>query len=500
MVHAHRGPKQNVLLAPMKRGKSRGSAEQSGQKFKSLSENLPGAVYEFAFNKDGTYGFKYLSTSIVKMFGIPVKQFMKSFDHIHPEDRARLNMANKHSQLTNEPFYFEGRLITPDGKVKWHSAASSFSYVTASGARVFTGIILDINERKLAEEEIMKSESRLRLALEKVGDNVWEHNYQLRETFLSNTVFKLIGQQPKALKTNVELWSNSIHPDDRHLLEDADKKYRLGQIESHSLEYRVYHANGTIKWVLDRGVVVEKDEHGIPTRVIGTHKDITTRKEMQQEHETAEQHKKKEILQAVLEAHERERQEIANELHENISQSLSSCKLLLDTTMKKKTADDAIIAKILFNIDKAIDELRNISYSLSTSALQLIGLPQALTDLITRVTAKNKVAVYLDANKFRAIKKYNPKVYLTIYRIAQEQLMNIVKHSDATQAHIVLRIVKDKIFIEVSDNGHGFDVSKVKRGLGLTNIFNRAEHYNGKVEIESGPGKGCRLTANMPYK
>jgi two-component system sensor histidine kinase UhpB len=212
------------------------------------------------------------------------------------------------------------------------------------------------------------------------------------------------------------------------------------------------------------------------------------------------QQRKKEILQAVLEAHERERQEIANELHENISQSLSSCKLLLGATMKEGTANTEIIERVLISIDKAINELRNISYSLSSSALQLIGLPQALTDLITRMTSQKKINIYLDANKFRSVKGYDPKVYLTLYRVVQEQLLNIVKHSDATLVNIILKISRGTVFIEVNDNGHGFDMTKIDLGLGLTNIFNRVEHYNGKMEIDSKPGKGCSLKAQMPFK
>lgn len=498
MLHVRRNPKEDLLLK--KRDKARAVQNKGKRSAPPPSKHPTGALYEYVFNKDGTSGFKYLSPSIVKMFGIPVKKFMASFDHIHPDDRKRLLQANKHSQLTNEPFYFEGRLITAGGKVRWHSAASSFSYVTESGGRVFTGLIVDITDRKRGEQEAMKSESRLRLALEKVGDNVWEHDYISNETFLSNTVYNLIGHTPKDLRSNVQLWLDSIHPDDRHMIEEIDRKYKLGQIENHLLEYRVYHANGTVKWILDRGVVVEKDENGIPVKVIGTHNDITSRKEIQQEQEAAEQQRKKEILHAVLEAHERERQEIANELHENITQSLSSCKLMLGTTLKQAGSHGEIVEKVLTNIDTIINELRNISYSLSASALQLIGLPQALTDLISRVSTKSKIEIYLDANKFRLVKKYDPRVYLTIYRIVQEQLMNVIKHSHAKEVHVILRTIKDKIAVEVNDNGRGFDASTIKHGLGLTNIFNRVEHYNGEIKITSEPGKGCRLKAEMPYK
>ena len=125
-----------------------GPASYDEERFRVLCDNVPGAIYAYCFYPDDTSGFIYLSPAIEKMFGIPVQQFVDSFDHIVSEDLDRLLSANQHSQQTNEPFYFEGRLRTPDGHIKWHSASSLFSYQTQDGCRVFTGIILDISDRK----------------------------------------------------------------------------------------------------------------------------------------------------------------------------------------------------------------------------------------------------------------------------------------------------------------------------------------------------------------
>src|SRR5437868_9396304 len=122
MLHAHRSPKENIFFSPGKRNKSQKTPVKESKA--KPPAKVAGAVYEYVFNKDGTFGFRFLSPDIEKMFGIPVAKFMKSFDHIHPDDKERLILANKHSQQTNEPFYFEGGLITPTGDVKWHSAAS----------------------------------------------------------------------------------------------------------------------------------------------------------------------------------------------------------------------------------------------------------------------------------------------------------------------------------------------------------------------------------------
>jgi PAS domain S-box-containing protein len=466
------------------------------QQYRSLSENVPGAVYEYVFKKSGTYGFKYLSPTIQKMFGISKETFVQSFNHVHPEDRERLADAINHSAKTNETFYFEGRLIAPDGTIKWHSASSSFSYLTKEGDRIFTGIILDITDRKKVEEDILRNESRFRLMLSKLGDNTWEHNFQKNETIFSETIYNLLGRTASDLTSNIDLWWQSIPPEDRWMVEENDKKYKAGQLESHSLEYRVFHADGSMKWVLDRGVVIEKTETGFPIRIIGSHKDITKEKELQKHLLYQEQQKKKEILQAVLEAQERERQEIAYELNENINQILSMCKLMLNAEVSDKNGKS--LEKVVGHIDQVIDEVRNISYNLSTSSLQLIGLPEAVAGLISKINIAGKLIIKLDTRKYKFKEGVDPKISLTVFRIIQEQMTNIVKHANATVVEIHLGSTQNKISVTVKDNGKGFDKATVKMGLGLANITSRVENYNGTIYLETQPGMGCNLKATIP--
>ena len=87
---------------------------------------------------------------------------------------------------------------------------------------------------------------------------------------------------------------------------------------------------------------------------------------------------------------------------------------------------------------------------------------------------------------------------LTVFRIVQEQLNNIVKHARATRVLIRLSGEQDHIVLTVADNGVGFDVGRHRKGVGITNMISRAELFNGKVEIESSPGEGCTLTVNLP--
>lgn len=129
------------------------------------------------------------------------------------------------------------------------------------------------------EEDITKekeSERRFKLALENIGDNVWEHDFRTGVTYFSKSENQFLGYSTYELSNNQQLWWNSVYKDDLPLLVENDRNYKEGKINSHSLEYRMIHKDGNIKWVLDRGVVIEKEADGKPIRITGTHTDITS--------------------------------------------------------------------------------------------------------------------------------------------------------------------------------------------------------------------------------
>jgi signal transduction histidine kinase len=87
---------------------------------------------------------------------------------------------------------------------------------------------------------------------------------------------------------------------------------------------------------------------------------------------------------------------------------------------------------------------------------------------------------------------------ITLYRIVQEQLKNIIQYSKATEITIELRSANNNLVLSVTDNGTGFDSNKVNQGIGLSNIYERVKLYDGIVDLDTAPGKGCRITINIP--
>jgi two-component system, sensor histidine kinase len=147
----------------------------------------------------------------------------------------------------------------------------------------------DITEKIASEEKLQNSEARFRLTLKKLGDNVWEHDFLTGESYFSNTDYGLLGYNGEETLDYAALWWNSIYPEDLHKLRESDENYKNGRTDHHSLEYRILHKDGLIKWVLDKGVVTDKTPEGLPLKIIGTHTDITAIKEIQNALKESEQ-------------------------------------------------------------------------------------------------------------------------------------------------------------------------------------------------------------------
>ncbi len=132
------------------------------------------------------------------------------------------------------------------------------------------------------EEDVTKekeSENLFKNALESIGDNVWEHDFQNGKTFFTKSDNQFLGYTPEEITSNSELWWSRVHHDDLHILIENDKRYKEKKAESHSLEYRLIHKDGSVRWVLDRGVIIQRDAVGNPLKIIGTHTDITNSKQ-----------------------------------------------------------------------------------------------------------------------------------------------------------------------------------------------------------------------------
>jgi len=225
--------------------------------------------------------------------------------------------------------------------------------------------------------------------------------------------------------------------------------------------------------------------------------DVTERIILENELNEQQMLRQRQITEAVILAQEKERTEIGKELHDNVNQILGASNLYVNTAMTDEDMRQELLERSTVLISRAINEIRKISKSLITPGLREIGLLESIEDITDDMKVARGINIQLDIHNIIE-SEVDEQRKLTLFRIIQEQLNNIMKHAKATEVMIRLSIEGEDIVLTVVDNGVGFDISRHRKGVGITNIISRTELFKGKVEIQSKPGDGCVLTVRVP--
>jgi signal transduction histidine kinase len=201
--------------------------------------------------------------------------------------------------------------------------------------------------------------------------------------------------------------------------------------------------------------------------------------------------KQSEITAAVLTAQENERAAIGKELYDNLNQILGATKMYIELAKKDEENRDMLLEKSSVCIVNVIEVISKISKTLASPGMQ-VGLFNSIKVLIADLIMVHPIEIQFRESNIKE-KCLNEKLKLTIFRIVQEQMNNILKHSNATTAIIRLSRHENELILNISDNGSGADILKEIEGVGIQNIKSRAELHNGAVTIVSNPGKGYKL-------
>ncbi len=254
------------------------------------------------------------------------------------------------------------------------------------------------------------------------------------------------------------------------------------------IDLRSTRADQSLFWIRWEFVAIINQDAVIEIQALGT--DASERKRGELERQRL-------ITEATIMAQEKERAEIGRELHDNINQILTTTKMYLDMALTEKDISEELTLKSHENISTVIEEIRTLSKSLVPPSLGDIGLKEAVSEMIDNLKYSQKLDVRLKTNGLAKIEIPN-EIKLTVFRIIQEQVNNIIKHSKATDAEIKLTALKNELAVTIADNGIGFEPKKRMKGIGLMNITSRVEVHNGNVNIISSPGNGCTIKISIP--
>ncbi len=223
------------------------------------------------------------SAETYRIFGIPEGTPMISesfFEMVHPEDREWVQRAWG-AALRGEPYDIEHRIVV-NGAVKWVREVSELEFDQNGSLLGGFGIVQDITGRKRDEETLRKSEERLRLAMEAANDGLWDWDLRTGAVYWSPRAYTVLGYAPDEFPVDYTVWQGLIHPEDQARASASVQEQMRVEGGSFRVEFRMRNRENGWQWIIGRGKPVEWDAEGTVTRMIGTHVDITERKQAEE--------------------------------------------------------------------------------------------------------------------------------------------------------------------------------------------------------------------------
>ncbi|MFH1703321.1 MAG: PAS domain S-box protein [Nitrospirota bacterium] len=352
-----------------------------------------------------------------------------------------------------------------------------------------------------AEEELLKSESRLSEAQRVAHLGNWDWNIQTNQLYWSDEIYHIFGLSPQQFGATYDAFLDSVHPEDRELVEKAVNE-ALYEKKPYSIDHRIVMPDGSVRIVQEQAEVMF-NESGKPVRMIGIGYDITDRKRAEEKlKESYEQLRNlSEHLQSIR---EEERTNIAREIHDELGQALTALKIDISMIGNKLYPDHKpLVAKtesMIERIDETIQAVKKICTELRPTVLDHFGLSAAIEwqaeDFQKRTGINCEVSFHPEDIVL------DQDISIVIFRIFQEALTNIMRHADATEVKASLKAKDGMITLEVKDNGKGITEEQIfnSTSFGLLGIRERVNFLGGNVTISGISNKGTAIKVNIPFK
>jgi PAS domain S-box-containing protein len=459
--------------------------------FSSFMENAP--LLAWVNDEEGT--LHYMNTQFKKTFGLDDSAIGRNIYNYYPEAMRPKCMSSDRQVLDSGSSItaFEEGEDASGTKIQYE--VFKFPVKGPDGKRLIGGQALDITAKMQNKVELLKSHERFEYAGKATRDIIWDWDLSSNKIQRMGGYKKIFGYEID--DDLIEFDSGNIHPDDTDEVVQSWQQAMAGDDKRWQKEFRYRCADGSYKIVIDQAYII-RDEAGKAIRLIGTMQDVTEERRLQQQVLDAEKKKKQDMVTAAIEAQEKERKEISIELHDNVNQLLAAATLYLKTARSQPENSAAMLDESLLHVQKAIDEIRQLTHSLNPGNLIVNGLCAALTDFTGKLQIPGNFIVNLQIAENFEQEKLSQQEQLGLYRVVQESISNTLKYANATGVTIRLEEVNDTIRLLYTDDGNGFDMATVKKGLGLINIRNRIENFNGKTIMHSSPGNGYTLLVEIP--
>lgn len=340
--------------------------------------------------------------------------------------------------------------------------------------------------------ETRESEERFSLLADAAPALIWMSGTDKLCSYVNKSWLELTGRSMDAELGNG--WTEAVHPEDLRSREETYEK-AFDRREEFRQEYRLRRHDGEYRWIFDVGVPRFDEDHSF-AGYVGIGVDVTERKRAEAALLS--------LSGKLIEAQERERTRIARELHDDFSQRLAILGIGLEqlkrTLPRSDLVDRTKVQEMLDRTRELSSDIHTLSHQLHSSRLEHVGLVSALSGLCKEIGQKYKIPIQFTTRDFRL--EIPKDVALCLFRVAQEALANVVKHSRAKTARVELRANASSVSLRIRDDGTGFDTKRTRSGpgIGLIGMRERICLVGGMLLVRSGLMQGTDIVGAVPLR
>jgi PAS domain S-box-containing protein len=486
---------------------------ESEERFRAIVETTPECVK--LMSADGT--LLHMNRPGLEMVGARSADEVVGrsvYDLIAPEDRDRFKAFNE-SICKGEQGLLQFDIVGLEGKRR-HMETHAAPLRNPDGTLVHLAVTADISERRQAEELLRTSEERFRALVNASSDVVYRMSSdwsEMRELdgrdFIANT-----GNPRK------DWLDEYIHPDDQTLVLRTIRE-AVRTRNPFQLEHRVRRADGTMGWTYSRAVPL-LNGNGEILEWFGAASDVTARKEAEENfrklaqtldaevrtrtRELEEQSNRvRQLSWRLLRSQDQERRHIARELHDSVGQTLTVLDINLELFMQEAGCKSSEVASKIEGIQKTVQqlhrEIRTTSYLLHPPLLDESGLYSAISLYLQGLGERSRLEVRFEISE--QFGRLPSELELVIFRLVQESLTNIHRHSESKTASIRIGRESNQISLDIRDQGKGMSSERMaeirsgRSGVGISGMRERLRQFDGTMNIESD-SSGTRVFATIP--
>jgi PAS domain S-box-containing protein len=408
---------------------------------------------------------------------------------VHPEDRERVTAAIASLSPERPDLQISFRMVRSDGTTTWVERSSRAQFDRQGRLVRVVGMVTDVTERKRAEEERRESESRFRLMADTAPVLIWMSGPDKLCTYFNKPWLDFTGRSIDSELGNG--WAEGVHREDlQRCLAVYTQAFE--RREEFRMEYRLRRHDEEYRWVLDIGVPRFGQDQSF-VGYIGVGIDVTERKLAEEALAS--------LSGRLIQAHEEERRRIARDIHDDYQQRVALLAIDLKTLAEDVENSPGEVRQHLRelwgNVSELGADLHALSHSLHSSTLENLGLVAGIRAFCREFADQQSIQIdFAHQNVPRAIPR---DVALCLFRIAQEGLRNVKRHSGADRAAVRLDASGEKLHLSISDRGRGFGSNAPRSGgIGIRSMEERLRLVGGNLEIHSRPMEGTRIDAWLP--